>query len=190
MVTRTEWYDRVNAAWPADIPALTADEALKAARKLYRFSMGSTFGGKVVLTTGNRYTWVRNYELRVNAARREYVDGKWVQGWIALIHDLSHYAHSRLNPNLKPHCGAQARIEISMIKEVIKRGWLNGTLKTEAKIAKAAPDMRNVRYERICQRIESWERREKRAANALKKLRKQCAYYERTIVKTDSATLH
>lgn len=112
------------------------------------------------------------------------------RGWKGICHDLSHLRHSRENPDMQPHCGAHARLEIRLIKEVIKRGWLTGTIEDKPRVAKPAVDARNSRYERICQRIEGWERRERRAINALKKLRKQRAYYERSLAKTVSATVH
>lgn len=44
-------------------------------------------------------------------------------------------------------------------------------------------DLRVVRFERILKKIKWWETRERRAINALKKLRKQKAYYERERVR-------
>jgi hypothetical protein len=63
-----------------------------------------------------------------------------------------------------------------MIEAVITKGWLDGGLQ------KAEPtpvDPATVRYQRILARIVSWERKLKRAENALVKLRRTKTYYER-----------
>lgn len=59
-------YISVNGKWPEGtndgrtlIP--TDQEALSAAKRLYRRAMGKPFTGKFELTTGNRYTWIRNH---------------------------------------------------------------------------------------------------------------------------------
>jgi hypothetical protein len=175
-VTRREWYERVNAAWPATLPALTADEAIRAARRLYRFVRRRTFDGQVKTTSGNRYSYIRNGVLYVNPDR----------GWHDLVHDLSHYFHARLS-DAKPHASDHARLELRMAKEVVRRGWLDGTLKTPARAPRAKPsadDVRRQKYARILARAKAWESKRKRAETALKKLRRQAAYYERTLSTT------
>ena len=124
-ITRKTWYERVNATWPVFVPKPTPEEAIRGARKLYRFAFGKPFTGTVRITTGNRYTWIRRGVMYVNAA-----DG-W-DGRRGIVHLLSHYAHSRLNPGAGDHTGAHARLEIRMIKEVLKRGWLNTPRMLEA----------------------------------------------------------
>lgn len=165
-VTRREWYHRVNSAWPATMPPLTADEAIRAGRKLYRFGKGYTFRGDVRVTSGNRYTWIRGGVMSVNPE----------QGWHTLVHFLSHYcAPGR-------HGADHARMELRMIKQVIRRGWLDGKLKSEPKPEIPPPTLDAVRAERkqrIEQRIARWESKKKRAETALKKLRKSLRYYER-----------
>src|SRR5215831_3729989 len=122
-MTIEQWYERVNAEWPKNIPQLTAGEAKRAAKRLYRYGMRRTFRGRVVITSGNRSTWVMHGELRVNPG----------DGWHGLVHMLSHYAHRRRFPNEKPHSKSHARLELAMVKQVVKRGWLNGDLAQAAK---------------------------------------------------------
>lgn len=169
-VTRKEWYERVNAEWPAQVPPLTAEEAIRAGRKLYRFALRRTFTGKVRVTSGNRYTWIRRGEMVVNPEK----------GWHGLVHLLSHYADDRLRPDAH-HDGKHARLELRMIREVKRRGWLNGTLNRPPK-APVERDPRQVRYARVLARISVWEAKQKRAVNALKKLYRQKRYYEGRIV--------
>lgn len=158
-------YERVNGSWPTQLPELTPQEAVSAARRLYRFGVGRRFEGSVRVTSGNRYTWTRRGVLYVNPEK----------GWTHLVHDLSHYAHRRKNPHLKPHEG-HAWLEREMIEHVISRGWLDGKLKREQK-----PSVNPTvgRYTRLCERIERWERKLQRAQTALKKLRKSKARYDR-----------
>lgn len=161
-VTRREWYERVNAAWPAQMPELTAEEAIRAGRKLYRFALKRTFKGPVRVTSGNRYTWVRRGQMIVNPD----------QGWKGLVHLLSHYCENG------PHGGAHARMELRMIREVLRRGWLNGALKRPNK-PPIVRDLRVERYARVLNRITTWEGKRLRAERALKRLVQQRRYYER-----------
>jgi hypothetical protein len=69
-----------------------------------------------------------------------------------------------------------------LIKEVIRRGWLDGKLRSEPKPAAPAPalaDIRAERQKRIEERIARWESKKRRAETALRKLRKSRRYYER-----------
>lgn len=168
MVTRAEWYTRVNAEWPDEdyptgLPPLTFEEATKAARKLYRFATGKTLKTRAqfMRTSGNR----RNnfYSRKLNPD----------EGWKALVHHLSHVFYTG------PHGGEHARMEIRLIKEVVRRGWLTGSLKAEPKPAKPAHDQREEKLARLRDRITRWESKERRAANALKKLRAQLRRAER-----------
>jgi len=163
-------YDRVNAVWPSPVPALTAQEAISASRRLLRLALGEPFTGKIQITSGRRHNWVRNGVLYVNPDR----------GWHDLVHDLSHYAFWRLHPGRKPHDWRHAALERSLIEAVASKRWLDGILRREPK-PKPKPDLRAVRQMRIIARIKAWETKLRRADNALKKLHKQQAYYEKTM---------
>lgn len=169
-VTRREWYRRVNAAWPETIPKLTADEAVRAARKLYRFVTRRTFNGEVRVTSGRRYTKVYGNLIIVNPGR----------GWHALVHSMSHWLEAYAGTH--GHNAKHARLEIRMIKEVVRRGWLNGALRAEPKAATAAPTPIDVRARKRAQleaAVVRWDRKRKRAENALRKLRRQLAAHAR-----------
>lgn len=116
---------------------------------------------QIILTSGNRYTRRRGIWY-VNPER----------GWKDLVHVLSHYTER------SGHNGKHARMERRMIREVKRRGWLDGSLKRPEKPVERR-DPRQDRYARVLARIESWEAKQKRAANALKKLYRQKRYYER-----------
>lgn len=163
-VTRAEWYRRVNEAWPAPVPALTAEEAVRAFRRLYRFGRGRTLRAAVGVTSGRRYTGRSGGQYWVNPAR----------GWHHLVHVLSHLCEP------SGHNAAHARMELRMIKEVVRRGWLEGRLRSPAKAEPSAPvDVRAVRYRRLLKREKAWTSRAKRAATALRKIRLARGRYER-----------
>jgi hypothetical protein len=162
-------YHSVNGQWPApasQLPKLTGPEALAAAKRLYRIGMGRAFTGKWKLTSGNRYTWPRRGVFYVNAEA----------GWWRLVHDLSHHIHHRKHPGKKPHDFRHAFVERELIKEVVSRGWLDGKLRRPER---PEPDVTAIRHQRVLEAIARWERKAKRAETALRKLRRQRAYYER-----------
>jgi len=185
-VTRKEWYRRVNAAWPGTVPTLTAEEAVRAAKKLYRFAMGFSWTGPVVVTSGNRNTWVR--ARRVNGAWERVLVVNPEHGWHDLVHLLSHYCHERTaHDGEHGHNAAHARAEMRMIKEVVRRGWLDGKLKDEPKPEPPPIDPRAVKLERTDASIARWEAKLRRAENALKKLRRRKRAMERYAAKQAAA---
>ena len=168
-------YVKVNAAWPSPPPPPpTPQEAIAAARRLYRKFRGKPWNGKWVATSGNRYTWPRRGVYKVNPDRQEAIG----RGWQAMVHDLSHYLHTRLHPGKTAHHMTHAWLEREMISHVVTSGWLDGKLRSTAK-AKAKPPVQEIRAARIEARIVAWERKQKRAETALGKLYRQRRYYQR-----------
>jgi len=144
------------------VPPLTGAEALRAFRRLYRFAFKRTFRGKLLLTSGNRRTGRHQFIWRVNPSG----------GWHELVHVLSHYAER------SGHNGKHARMERRMIREVKRRGWLDGTL-TRPAPASIVKDVRHQRYARVLARLVSWEAKLKRAQRAIARLHRSQRYYER-----------
>ena len=177
MTTITEWYARANATWPDPLPKPTPEQAVLAVKRLWKWGMNERMTYPVELTSGRNYTWRRNGKMYVNPDSDHHGGG-----WKALIHDLSHLMWRRANreEGVRPHEKGHAKLELRMVKEVIKRGWLNETPREEAPIA-TKKDVQSTRYAGINRRIESWEAKERRAKNAIKKLRRQAAYYERQL---------
>lgn len=159
MVSRREWYERANAAWPEQLPALTAGEAVRAARRLYRFVTRRTWKGEVVVTSGNRYSKVSVY--------RNQIIVNPDAGWHSLVHLLSHYLYRG------GHTKEHARLERRMIKEVVRRGWLTGTLKDKPKPPAPPVDKRAQEQERLAARLARWETKQRRAIRAIAKLRRR-----------------
>jgi hypothetical protein len=163
--------------WPSVVPLLTGPEAVRAARRLWRFAMGATYSGNVVVTSGNRHTWTHwqgnALELRVNPD----------QGWRHFIHDLSHLFVTRANPGIKPHTTFHARFEKRLVREVVKRGWLDGRLRDVPAVKAAATlnERHADKLKAIDSRLVQWERKHKRAERALQKLRRQRSYYNKAL---------
>lgn len=161
-------YHSVNSLWPEgtrdgrDLKP-TPQEAMSAAKRLYRFALKKPFRGKARLTSGRRYTWVRNHVLHVNP---DYAEG----GWHELVHLMSHLCAQRLFPKAKGHGPQHAFLEREMIEHVVKSGWLDGKLKRPDK---PKPDRKAKKRDSIDRRLKAWERRAKRAATALRKLKAQ-----------------
>ena len=178
-------YTHVNNAWPEQVPVPSPQEALAGARRLVRLALtlGPPNGPKLKvsrykfkLTSGNRYTWVRNGVFHVNPSKGEWnID----RGWPTMCHDISHWANYRLFRG-KPHTAQHAFIERKLAEHVVKSGWLDGKLKRPEK-AKPPVDLQAERAARIAARIVTWERKRKRAETALRKLRRQAKYYAATV---------
>jgi hypothetical protein len=173
MVTRVEWYSRVNREWPEHVPPLTAEEAIRAAKKLYRFAKKRVWRGAVRVVTGNRQTWVYPGEIAVNPQK----------GWRDLVHLLSHALYQGLK-----HGGAHARAEIRFIKEVKRRGWLEGNLKTKPKPVAPPPDPVTAKQAAWRAKLaharalkKGWETKAKRAATAIRKYNASIRAYERLL---------
>src|SRR5262245_26109782 len=164
--TMTDRYTNVNAEWPDALPKLSGIEAMRAAKRLYRMTMGKAWPGTWKPGRGNHRTYPRGSVFLVNPG----------QGWHDMVHDLSHYCHRRLYPGHRPHAPSHAEVERDMIRRVVGAGWLTGSLRPPVKPKAPAPDLR---YARVLARITAWESKAKRAETALKKLRRQRAYYER-----------
>lgn len=161
-------YATLNEQWPTPLPPLTAQEAISAAKRLYRLGTGKAFKGKFRITSGNRRTWIRQGVFVLNPEH----------GWKHLVHAISHLAHYQQNPGKTGHHWTHLDYERRLTQAVLSKGWLDGTLRRD----KAAPDPRAIAQQRIQARIATWEAKQRRAANALRKLLRQNAAYAKTKV--------
>ena len=161
-------YEAVNGQWPETIPALTGEEAVAAAKRLYRFAMKKPWKGKWALTSGRRYTWPRRGVFYVNPGRENWSAA--AGGWQDLVHMMSHYCHRQLHPGHKPHDGRHHFLEKEMVAYVIKSGWLEGKLRPKVRV-KIAPD----RLAGLEARAARWETKRRRAETALRKIARQRA---------------
>lgn len=177
------WDRLVNERWDGQQPVLSPEDSIKAAKRLYRQAMGRPWTGPVKLTSGNRYTWVRHGFLVVNPDMPQ----RDCRGLRAMIHDLSHYAHSRLNPNDAPHSRKQAQLEGRLVTYAINAGFAEGRVrrigpepKPKAPPAPAPkPDVVAQRYARKVARRDKWQRELERAQRLLAKAEREVRDYRR-----------
>lgn len=159
-------YQTVNSKWPEgtndgyDLKP-TPQEAIAAARHLYRLAMGYRFKGRIKLTSGRRYTDVRCGTLYVNP---NYRNG----GWHELVHLLSHHCAWRLYR--EGHGPRHAFIEREMINKVVTSGWLDGKLQRKPREVKPKPERKTVERERTAAALKRWTTKRKRAETAIRKL--------------------
>lgn len=170
-------YQSVNGAWPEGTNegrALkpTPQEALSGARRLYRKAFGRPFKGKMKLTSGGRYTYIRRGVFYVNPDQDGHGGGG---GWHEIVHGISHYACARLHPKAPGHGPQHAWIERELIEHVVNSGWLEGKLRRPEK---PKGDPKAERHARVLARIIAWERKKRRAETALRTLARQRRYYE------------
>lgn len=180
MVSRREWYERVNDAWPAQVPDLTAGEATVATRRLFKFVQKRPLALPIKITSGFRYTAVGLFGPYENRQRVLYVNPAptWQGrlrhggGWQALVHDLSHWLGGG-------HSKDHAHLELRMINQVVRRGWLDGRLKPKPRPEKPAVDSKVLAHRRVLERLARWTTKKRRADSAIAKLSRRLKYYER-----------
>lgn len=175
----SEWNDLVNRKWPAEMPIPSDQEAITGAKRLYRRAMGKPFRGKVVATSGNRYTWIRSRVLSVNPNRR----GAWhpKAGWPDIVHLMAHYCHSRKHPNARSHAHQELDMEADLTRYAVEHGFHEGRLRSKPRPAKAKPDPKAVKYEKAKAALKRWQTKAKRASTGIKAYQKRVRYYEKVL---------
>lgn len=179
MPTPAEWNRLVNDKWPDVVAKPSAQEAITGAKRLYRHIMGRPFKGKVKVTSGNRYTWIRYGTLYVNP------ESGW-NGFRGIIHLLAHYLHRRKYPGKRPHHYTELEVEKQMTDYAIAHGFHLGKLKRE-KRAKPKPtklEKAHAAVEAARLAMKKWEAKRKRADTAVRKYKAKAKYYEKVAANT------
>ena len=118
-------YVPVEQALPAELPAITREEADKACARIFRHFGAKALGGPNMLYDAR---WRR-------PTRRCWISPRPTKGhdkgWGRLIHDASHIIFRRRHPSFRPHDGGHARLEREIAQYVVAQGWLTGSLKTK-----------------------------------------------------------
>jgi hypothetical protein len=151
-----ERYDPVNEIWkralPA-LPALTRDEAGRAARALYRKFM--TRDNRLDPSGKPERRKFRGDVRRVWIANRPGNNSE-NKGWPRLVHDVSHRVFSYRYPNLNPHHSLHARVELELTEHVVASGWLDGKLKPTPKAKPTTEERRAARRSNLESRLARW----------------------------------
>jgi hypothetical protein len=177
----------VNDQWnshPNNRVPPTPEEAIKGFKILYRAATGRTFKGVVKITSGNRHTWSRQHGVwTLNPNESNSFFG----GWREIVHSMSHYFHAVNNRHLAPHHPKQAYLERKLTEVALRRGFLDGKLKPKPKAEKPPVDELAVAMERLEAREKAWATKQKRATNAIARLKKERKSLERKLAKRDMA---
>jgi hypothetical protein len=155
-VTRSDFVQ----ALPSNVPVLTEAEAVRAARKLYRFFKSKTWTGPVRVTSGNRHSWFYRGVMVVNPDA----------GWQRFLSDWGWY-HFRTGSHKRRTTGWAYALKAT--NEATKRGWFTGALQVEEEpeVQPPTPDEQlDHRLAVIDKSLKRWETKRKRANTAIKKL--------------------
>lgn len=118
MPVSPKFWATLNTGWPQRVMIPSDAAAITGVKRLYRHITGCPWPGKVEVVRGrHRRTWARGGVLSV-APEGEGPTGR--RGWPAIVHDLSHLVHRRMNRRAKPHDSGQARIERRMQEYVLE----------------------------------------------------------------------
>lgn len=159
-------YTPVAATLPATLPAITREEASRAAQRLVRKFGRKALGGPHQLR-----------DLKAVRVRRCWVSTKptsaHYKGWGRLVHDVSHIVFRTRHPDFRPHHNLHARLETEIAAYVAASGWLDGALRPAAKPKATTAEKRAKRLAQTEAGIERWESKRRRAENALRKLKRR-----------------
>jgi len=169
-------YAPVAAALPSILPPITREEADRAQRMLCR-KFGGKAHGSVNMTHAVRRYPVRRCWISLKPTRGES------KGWGRLIHDVSHRIFERRHPTFRAHDGGHATLEREIAQFVAASGWLDGGLRPKARVKLSTEERRLVRLERTEASITRWLAKQKRAENALRKLKTRRRVLLRTLTK-------
>lgn len=170
--TNTDRYQQVDDTLPATLPAITRDEATKAAHLICK-KFGKKSLGPVTMTFNVTPYATRRCWLSPQPTRGSNHD----KGWGRLIHDMSHWIFHKRHPHFRSHDGGHSTLEREIAEYVVAAGWLDGKLKPAVK---TKPTI-DIKLQRIEANITRWESKHRRAMNALKKLKRKHAALTRRL---------
>lgn len=159
-------YVPVANTWPAVLPPITRAEAERAGRRLFRH-FGGTALGSPAMNGPARFRRVRTCWISRAITRGHF------RGWGRLAHDVSHDIFEARHPSFRPHDGGHATLEREIAEYIVAQGWLAGALKSAAPVKPSLDDKRAKRLAQTEAALERWERKRRRAENAIKKLKRR-----------------
>lgn len=139
--------------------------AMSYVRAFWKAETGRKFPWKIRIGSGNRNTWLASGVFTVNPD----------QGWHDINHDMSHFIERRVTG--AAHSDSHLRRERNGAHLIVRR-----FLETEKPLKKEVIDKVAVRASRVDAGIKRWDAKLKRAANALKKLKRKKRYYDKVLV--------
>lgn len=165
-------YAPVNRTWPAELPAITREEAQRAATKLRRHFYPRE-GGSAAMA--NR-AWVR----RSWISTRPRANGV-PMGWWRLVHDVSHRVFIVTHPKTRPHGDNHARLEADMVAYVLAQGWLDGRLKTKPPVKRSRAERRAKDLADARAKVAAWTRKQTLAKTKVRAWTRKVRVIERRL---------
>lgn len=170
MPTAREYTRVVESIWdegstPAQRRNVHPNLAMNFVRAFYRQIMKKPFPYELRIGTGNRRTWCKWGVFTVNPD----------QGWHDINHDMGHWLERQMTGGA--HTDQQLRLERDGATLIVRK-FLRDEPYVEPKKARNRVAERAARVEAG---IKRWEAKLRRASTALKKLKKQQRYYEKTL---------
>lgn len=139
--------------------------AMNYVRAFWKQEVGSKFRWKIRVGTGNRRTWLQWSIFTVNPD----------QGWHAINHDMSHFIERRKTGGL--HTDQHVRLEGAGARLIVRKFLRDEPYVDKKKERNHVAD----RAARVDAGIKRWDAKLKRAATALKKLKKKKCYYDKVL---------
>jgi hypothetical protein len=162
-------YEPVEQSLPEVLPPISMKDALGVYKRLVKtFGKTKDIPVGVLEQRGGRPIGTNRQKARRCWASTKPTKSHY-KGWGRLIHDASHYVFKKRHPRARPHDGGHATLEREMVEWVMKKGLIEKTLKKGVKKPKTVDS----KMLAIDASIERWERKAKRAENALKKLHRR-----------------
>ena len=126
----TNEYERINSIWvnaeKEGTIYLSNQELISDFRKLYLKAMKKGWKKKILITSGNRFTW---YNHSKSAYMINPKKSRGYKGLKELTHSVSHWCNYRRHPNDKPHSDNQFWLELMLTNYAYEKKWHLGTLK-------------------------------------------------------------
>jgi len=147
----------------------TRAEVERAIKKLYRFGLGTRFDGTIKFSRGDTWSYQHGEDPDIFVGTRcSWSD---VVMMMSRIVACIYYREQAL-----PGEGKLDKMELKLVREVIKRGWMGGKL-ADIVVTRTPEQAAIERYEAkvkaLNKRLAAWQAKHKRAANAMRKINAQ-----------------
>ncbi len=167
LAVESVWNEKSTAAQRRNVHPNLAKSFVRA---FWKQEMGGKLPWTLRVGSGNRRTWMNDFVFTVNPD----------QGWHDINHDMGHFIERRKSGGL--HTDYQVRLESAGARLICRR-----FLRDEPYVdPKKGCDHVVDRASRVDAGIKRWDAKLKRAANALKKLKKKKRYYDTVLTERNA----
>jgi hypothetical protein len=162
LAVESVWNEKSTAAQRRNVHPNLAKSFVRA---MWKQEMGGKLPWRIHIGSGNRRTWMNDYVFTVNPD----------QGWHDINHDMGHFIERRGSGGA--HTDNQVRLEAAGARLICRR-----FLRDEPYVdPKKGRDHVAIRAVQVDAGIKRWDAKLKRAATALKKLKRKKRYYDKVL---------